>query len=205
MQKSSEGIISFVHAVEDIASQTGLLAMNASIEAAHAGTSGKGFAVIAQEIRKLSEETRKNASLISDVFKKNAETVQSTSNSVTEFATHIEATSNDTKSTIGAIEEILSGVTEMDIGTRDVMKAIQNIVEGTRDTTSLVEDVVNEIGAQTAGFINISEFSTSLNRYIISLDNAIKHITMSVSVVSKESKQNNELAKELENKIKELA
>ena len=59
VKESSDKVSNFVQAVNNIASQTGLLAMNASIEAAHAGTLGKGFSVIAQEIRKLSEETTK--------------------------------------------------------------------------------------------------------------------------------------------------
>lgn len=63
---STSSILTFVTTVNDVASRTGLLAMNASIEAAHAGTLGKGFSVIAQEIRKLSDETNKNASGIED-------------------------------------------------------------------------------------------------------------------------------------------
>ena len=51
-----------------VAAQTGLLAMNASIEAAHAGSLGKGFSIIAHEIRSLSEETTKNAEKISDII-----------------------------------------------------------------------------------------------------------------------------------------
>ena len=61
VQQSTATISNFVNTVNAIAGRTGLLAMNASIEAAHAGTLGKGFSVIAQEIRKLSDETNKNA------------------------------------------------------------------------------------------------------------------------------------------------
>ena len=66
VKESSVKVSAFVDAVNQIAAQTGLLAMNASIEAAHAGTLGKGFSVIAQEIRKLSEETSKNAQKVKD-------------------------------------------------------------------------------------------------------------------------------------------
>ena len=69
VQESSKQIEAFVDTVNKIASQTGLLAMNASIEAAHAGTLGKGFNVIAQEIRKLSEQTSSNAAQITDSLK----------------------------------------------------------------------------------------------------------------------------------------
>ena len=63
--------------------------MNASIEAAHAGESGKGFSVIAQEIRKLSEETTHNANLISETLQSNSEIVGQTAQSVRLFAESI--------------------------------------------------------------------------------------------------------------------
>ena len=66
VEQSSSGIGGFIQTVQDIASRTALLSMNASIEAARAGAAGKGFAVVAQEIRKLSEETQRNAATIEE-------------------------------------------------------------------------------------------------------------------------------------------
>lgn len=63
VKESSDGISTFIKTVDSIAQQTGVLAMNASIEASHAGEKGKGFSVIAQEIRKLSDQTTSNAKM----------------------------------------------------------------------------------------------------------------------------------------------
>lgn len=202
VRQSSDGIAAFVNTVDSIASQTGLLAMNASIEAAHAGTLGKGFSVIAQEIRKLSEETTKNAALISDTLKTNTEIVNATTNSVSSFADHTKKSSAEIKTTIQAIEEILAGISEMDTGTQEVMKSLQTIVDEAHLNAELVANVTTEITQQTTAINNISTFASEMEAKVTGLDDLLRNIKIAIASIKKDAEENNVVSEKINNILK---
>lgn len=191
---SSDKVSTFVEAVNKISAQTGLLAMNASIEAAHAGTLGKGFSVIASEIRKLSEETTKNAQKITDTLEENEAIVNATSESVTTFSEYTKTITNELRKTIGVMEEILSGVSEIDTGTRDVMNALTQIVDDANVNTQLAEGVAGEIIQQNSALQNISNGTELLQQKVSNMEGLLSNIRDAIAVIDSNASANEAVA-----------
>lgn len=112
-------------AIDDIAVMINLLAINASIEAARAGAQGKGFAVIAQEVRKLAESTAGNAERLIGSIADNVKRVQETVRISRESRERFEAASRSVNEVSGALEEIARRVETLAATSRRIMDEIE--------------------------------------------------------------------------------
>ena len=194
LRESSQGIEAFVKTVDSIAAQTSLLAMNASIEAAHAGSKGQGFSVIALEIRKLSEETTRNAAKIADTVHENLSVVESTIQQISRFAKENEASSQEIYSSVNAMEEILRGISEIDSGTRDVMHSLHNVVEKAGENGKMITSVVNQISAQDSSITNITNSTEVLRERVNEIHDTLSDINGAITDIETSSKENEEVS-----------
>jgi methyl-accepting chemotaxis protein len=173
--KVVENIGNLAHVISDIAGQVGLLALNASIEAARAGDQGKGFAVVATEISKLSQKTSNTVSEIQSTVsgvKTAFDKLLGEANNMLQFLTETVEPDYEKFVEVGKqyakdseqIDSMSSAISEMALNLestmREVSAAIENITESaqsTADNGSKVMTVVNEVGDAVNNVTKISE------------------------------------------------
>ncbi len=135
LEQHSQEISNVVSVIKEVADQTNLLALNAAIEAARAGEQGRGFAVVADEVRKLAERT---------------------SSSTQEIANTIVTMRNSAGDAVASIETVVEKVNQGVITAQEANNAIRQIGESSRAAVAMVEEITSAIREQGSATNNIA-------------------------------------------------
>jgi hemerythrin len=142
----SDQIGAIVNTIQDIADQTNLLALNAAIEAARAGEQGRGFAVVADEVRALAERTTKATKEISAMIKSIQGETQTAVNSMSEGVAEVKRGTDETARSGEALEDILNKINELTMQVSQIATAAEEQTATTSEITQniqMITDVVN--------------------------------------------------------------
>ena len=146
-------IYAMISTINDIASQTNLLSLNASIEAARAGSHGKGFSVVAAEVRKLAEKSQKASEEISALVNNSSEIVERAGDIFGTILPDIESTADLIQAIAVASQEQKQGVNQVSIG-MDLMSEITQQNAASSEELSATADLLNNNLKEMQSVIN---------------------------------------------------
>jgi methyl-accepting chemotaxis protein len=190
--RESEGLLEINGVMENIASQTNLLSMNAAIEAAHAGEAGKGFAVVADEIRKLAESSGEQSQTIAKVLKKIKEAIDQIMISTDRVLKQFGAIDSGVRIVSQQEENIRNAMEEQGAGSKQILSAIG----GLNEVTNMVQEGSSEMGEGSKQVIKESKqlerVSNEISNGMNEMASGAEQINVAVSRVNRISMENKE-------------
>lgn len=149
LAKETQAIGNIISAINNIAEQTNLLSLNASIEAARAGEAGRGFSVVAEEIRKLSEQSAEAAGEIGKIIVSIVEKTESTVQVAKQAETIVAQQEDAVKDTMSEFEQIGSNVSKIADRMTNIGSLVGDIEQAKTHTLQAIESI-SAVSEETA-------------------------------------------------------
>lgn len=179
LQKDSNDIADILGSIKTISEQTNLLALNAAIEAARAGEHGRGFAVVADEVRALSNKTQQSANEINEIverFKNNVGQAVDNMEHSSEKAEAVVATTDNAAKALGDISQSVARISEMN---HEIERIVQEQQQNVGSINKNINHILSSAEASTEGSMTSTSSTADLAQlalYMRQLINSYKKI-----------------------------
>ena len=200
----SKQITNITQVIHNISEQTNLLAMNAAIEAAHAGDYGRGFTVVAEKIRKLAEDTANNSTVINDLIEETIQAIEQTVALVSKSA----ASSDKILESSVMLSDVISSISmaneELDVGRKDILNNVSNlniITEAVQELSVRQMQMSSMVSQNIAGVDKLAEDVVNV---VNNTENDVKVLLGSIENVAELSNTTVDSMESMDKKIKEL-
>lgn len=179
--------------IRSIASQTNLLAMNASIEAAHAGDAGKGFAVVAGEIRSLAESSAKQSKSIGTLIKSITESIGGIVDASKLSLASFQSLDSKISEIQSMLSDVLGNVDEQQEGAKNLLGSMSEVDSTSHSIQEASREVENESGKVFSRMEELRTAASEITILTAGIKNSIEQISKQAKKTSEESRANSQL------------
>lgn len=183
IQGASVQIQGIIKMIQKIASQTNLLSMNASIEAAHAGSFGAGFAVVADEVRSLANTSSKNAKTIKDYMNEMSQKIDNGVSAIQKAGLAFNQIDSDVDETVRIVEQIRQATELQKIGAADTLQSTQTVVEAINQIEEVAKQQRQHADAVYTVMLNVVNSSQEITNALEKTSESIECVSVNLTDV----------------------
>lgn len=187
LSAKNKDIGSMISMVESISSQTNLLALNAAIEAARAGEEGKGFSVVAAEVKKLSQQTKDVISKITLLMKESNSSVDKTVVHISDIMNTISFQGNNLNQITRDINQIKASIESCVDGICRIKSEDENLLKSTRDASAFTQKVTSTVDENAASLASVFSAINDEAKSISELNSLISDFEIKIGELYKKT------------------